>query len=328
MLASAKTTYPCQVDVAPREPESGAPSETNDEMVTALAPPPRRRSPVSIHSAAQWLRSTNHSPGVVAFIRRARRLLPGDPEFGDPLSTAGDGGPRAAARAADRLLRDRDAASREVSLGVLQVWQALTETVSRQPANPEVTLVFTDLVGFSTWSLQAGDEAALTLLRQVARAVEPPLLDAGGHIVKRMGDGIMAVFRNPTVAVAAVLAAQEALKSVEVNGYTPRMRVGIHTGRPQRLAADWLGVDVNIAARVMERATKGGIMVSSQTLDLITQSELDALGVVAKRARRPAFTHKAAGIPADLAIYRLKTLRELTASAETAETILRHSGDQ
>jgi class 3 adenylate cyclase len=330
LLASAKTTYPCQVEVAPRDPDSGAPLETNDEIVTTLAPAaPRRRSAVSMHgSAAQWLRSTDHSPGVVAFIRRARRLLPGDPEFGDPLSTAGEGGPRAAARAADRLLGDRDAASREVSLGVLQVWQALTEAVSRRPANPEVTLVFTDLVGYSTWSLQAGDEAALTLLRQVARAVEPPLLDAGGHIVKRMGDGIMAVFRNPTVAVAAVLAAQEALKSVEVNGYTPRMRVGIHTGRPQRLAADWLGVDVNIAARVMERATKGGIMVSSQTLDLIPQTELDALGVVAKRARRPVFTHKAGGIPADLAIYRLKTLRELTASAEAAETIRRHSGDQ
>ncbi|ETZ98206.1 adenylate cyclase domain protein [Mycobacterium kansasii 824] len=60
-----------------------------DETATAVAPSAsRRRSP------GQWLRSTNHSPGVVAFIRRARRLLPGDPEFGDPLSTAGDGGPR------------------------------------------------------------------------------------------------------------------------------------------------------------------------------------------------------------------------------------------
>jgi class 3 adenylate cyclase len=257
---------------------------------------------------------------VVAFVRRARRLLPGDPEFGDPLSTAGEGGPRAAARAADRLLGDRNAASREVSLSVLQVWQALTEAVSRQPANPEVTLVFTDLVGFSTWSLEAGDDAALALLRQVARAVEPPLLDAGGHIVKRMGDGIMAVFRNPTVAVGAVLAAREAMKSVEVNGYTPRMRVGIHTGRPQRLAADWLGVDVNIAARVMERATKGGVMVSSSTLDLIPQSELDALGVVAKRARRPVFASKLTGIPADLAIYRLRTRREFLPNVETAET--------
>lgn len=266
------------------------------------------------------MHSRNHSPGAVAFLRRARRLLPGDPEFGDPLSTAGEGGPRAAARAADRLLGDRDAVSREFSLGVLQVWQALTEAVSRRPANPEVTLVFTDLVGFSAWSLEVGDEAALTLLRQVSRAIEPPLLDAGGHIVKRMGDGIMAVFGDPTIAVRAVLAAKEALKSVEVAGYTPRMRVGIHTGRPQRMAADWLGVDVNIAARVMERGTKGGIMVSSSTLDLIPQSELDALGVVAKRARKPMFAHKPAGMPADLAIYRLKTRRELTASDDSDET--------
>jgi class 3 adenylate cyclase len=135
-----------------------------------------------------------------------------------------------------------------------------------------------------------------------------------------MGDGLMAVFRDPNVAVRAVLAAKEELKAVEVAGYTPRMRVGIHTGRPQRMAADWLGIDVNIAARVMERATKGGIMVSSSTLDLIPQGELDALGIVAKRARKPMFTQKPAGIPADLAIYRIKTLRELTASDDETAT--------
>ncbi|KBZ62975.1 adenylate/guanylate cyclase domain-containing protein [Mycobacterium colombiense] len=299
------------MELARRDLDPGEPEETEAQSVT-------QRSP--LHSATQWLHSRNRSPGAVALIRRARKLLPGDPEFGDPLSTAGDGGPRAAARAADRLLGDRDAVSREVSLGVLQVWQALTEGVSRRPANAEVTLVFTDLVGFSTWSLQAGDDAALALLRQVARAIEPPLLDAGGHIVKRMGDGLMAVFGDPTVAVRAVLAAKESLKSVEVAGHTPRMRVGIHTGRPQRLAADWLGVDVNIAARVMERGTKGGIMVSSSTLDLIPQSELDALGVEAKRTRKPVFGPKPAGIPDDLAIYRLKTLKELSGSDDTAET--------
>jgi class 3 adenylate cyclase len=154
-------------------------------------------------------------------VRRARRALPGDPEFGDPLSAAGDGGPRAAARATERLMPDRAAASREVSLGALQMWQALTERVSRQPANPEATLVFTDLVNFSAWSLQAGDDATLTLLRRVAQAVEPPLFNAGGGVVKRMGDGIMAVFRGPLVAVGAALATQDAIKSVEVDGYTP-----------------------------------------------------------------------------------------------------------
>lgn len=204
-----------------------------------------------------WLQSANRSPGVVAAVRRFRRALPGDPEFGDPLSVAGDGGPRAAARVADRLL-ERDAASREVSLGALQVWQALTERVSGRPANREVTLVFTDLVGFSSWSLRAGDDATLRLLRRVAQVAEPPLLEAGGHIVKRMGDGMMAVFGDPATAVRAVLVALDAVKGIEVDGYTPRMRVGIHTGRPQRIGSDWLGVDVNITARVMDAPPRAG----------------------------------------------------------------------
>lgn len=268
---------------------------------------------------AAWLHHTNHNPDVVALIRRARRMLPGDPDFGDPLSAAGDGGARAAARAADRLLRDRDAATREVSLATLQVWQALTERVSGRPANPEVTLVFTDLVGFSSWSLQAGDDATLRLLRRVAQVAEPPLLDAGGHIVKRMGDGMMAVFRDPATAVRATIAAREAVRTVEVDGYTPRMRAGIHTGRPQRIGSDWLGVDVNIAARVMDRATRGGLIVSEKTLECVAQDDLDALGVTVKRVRRQVFGGRSHGVPPDLAMYRLRTRRDVPAEEDADE---------
>ncbi len=279
-------------------------------------PSPDHRPSFSLDEAAAWLNRTTNDVRIVDLVRRVRRVLPGDPEFGDPLSTAGDGGPQAAARAADRLMGDRSAASREVSLGALQVWQALTQRMSRVPGNAEATLVFTDLVGFSTWSLQSGDDATLTLLRRVSRAIEPPLLDAGGRIVKRMGDGLMAVFRDPLVAVAAVLAAQEAIRHVEVNGHTPRMRVGIHTGRPQRLADDWLGVDVNIAARVMERAAKGGIVVSGPTLERIDPAALNELGVVAKRARRQVLAAKTSGVPADLTMYRLKVVRQSPSDAD------------
>jgi adenylate cyclase len=275
-----------------------------DEVPDRPATPPRSSG------ALGWLKNTNHSPAVVAFLRRARRALPGDPEFGDPLSADGVGGPRAAARAADRLL-EREAASREVSLGALQVWQALTERVSGKPANREVTLVFTDLVGFSSWSLGAGDDATLKLLRRVSQVVEPPLLEAGGHIVKRMGDGIMAVFAEPVTAVRAAIAARDALKAVEVGGYTPRMRVGIHTGRPQRIGSDWLGIDVNIAARVMERAPRGELVVSASTLEQISHDEFESLGVTAKRLRKQVFTAKQDGVPADLIMYRLKTRRQL-----------------
>jgi class 3 adenylate cyclase len=265
---------------------------------------------------AAWLHNTNHNPGIVALIRRARRALPGDPDFGDPLSAAGEGGPRAVARATDRLLPERDVATREVSLATLQIWQALTERVSGRPANPEVTLVFTDLVGFSSWALQAGDDATLRLLRRVAQAAEPPLLEAGGQIVKRMGDGMMAVFRDPATAVRATIAAREAVRNVEVDGYTPRMRAGVHTGRPQRIGSDWLGVDVNIAARVMERAARGGLIVSEKTLERIPEDELAALGVTVKRVRRQVFGHRANGVPADLAMYRLRTRRDLPAEDE------------
>jgi class 3 adenylate cyclase len=260
---------------------------------------------------ASWLRNTNRNPGVVAAIRRARKMLPGDPEFGDPLSTAGDGGAQAAARAADRLMREREVATREVGLATLQVWQAITERVSGRPADGEVTIVFTDLVGFSAWALQAGDEATLRLLRQVAQAAEPPLLDAGGHIVKRMGDGMMVVFTDAFTAVRATIAAREAVKSVEVEGFTPRMRAGIHTGRPQHLGGDWLGVDVNIAARVMDRATRGELIISEKTLEEIPVIELESLGVTVKRVRRQIFGPRQDGIPPDLVMYRLKTRYDL-----------------
>ncbi len=267
-----------------------------------------------------WLTGVNHNDGVIAFLRRVRRALPGDPEFGDPLSVSGVGGPRAAARAADRLL-EREAVTREVSLGALQVWQALTERVSGRPANAEVTLVFTDLVGFSTWSLRAGDDATLRLLRRVAQVVEPPLLESGGHIVKRMGDGLMAVFADPTTAVRAVIEAREAVKSLDVDGYTPRMRVGIHTGRPQRIGSDWLGIDVNLAARVMERATRGELVVSEATLQRIPDEEFDTLGVTAKKLRRQVFGAKQGGVPADFGMYRLRTRRQLSGDEDEGEAV-------
>jgi class 3 adenylate cyclase len=266
-----------------------------------------------------WLRNTNRNPNIIAAIRRARRALPGDPEFGDPLSAAGDSGPQAAARAADRLMPDRDAATREVSLATLQLWQAITERVSGRPANAEVTLVFTDLVSFSEWALQAGDDATLRLLRRVAQVSEPPMLDSGGQIVKRMGDGMMAVFAEPATAVRATLEALEAVNTVEVEGYTPRMRAGIHTGRPQRIGSDWLGVDVNVAARVMERATRGGLIVSGQTLERVSVEDLESLGVNTKRVRRQVFAPRQSGVPTDLVMYRVTANRDASAEGETDE---------
>jgi class 3 adenylate cyclase len=311
------------VDSGPVEdsptPAQNEPSGAQNEPSGAQNEPSgAQNQPTPAQKVPEWLRNTNRNPGVVSMIRRARRALPGDPDFGDPLSAAGDGGPQAIARAADRLMPDRDAATREASLAALQVWQAVTEKVSGRPANSEVTLVFTDLVSFSDWSLRVGDEVSLRLLRRVAQAAEPPVLDSGGHIVKRMGDGMMAVFTDAVTAVRATLAALEAVNTVEVDGYTPRMRAGIHTGRPQRIGSDWLGVDVNIAARVMDRAVRGGLIVSETTLAKISEADLKSLGVSVTRVRRQMFAPRQHGVPADLVMYRFKA-RPATPAEDSAD---------
>lgn len=52
-----------------------------------------------------------------------------------------------------------------------------------------MALLFTDLVGFSSWALHAGDAAVLELLREVGTEVEAVIARHDGRIVKRLGDG-------------------------------------------------------------------------------------------------------------------------------------------
>jgi hypothetical protein len=60
-------------------------------------------------------------------------------------------------------------------------------------------------------------------------------------------------------------------------------------------------------------------MVSGMTLDQLAQTDLAALGVVAKRAHRPVFAGKTPGLPPDLAIYRLRTVRETASDLSGVE---------
>jgi class 3 adenylate cyclase len=129
-----------------------------------------------------------------------------------------------------------------------------------------------------------------------------------------MGDGILAVFPDHVAAVRAVRTARNALKSLEVQGYRPVIRAGIHTGRPQRIGSDWLGTDVYLAAMIMECAGKGALLVSGTTLEQISD-QLDTLGVTVKRVHRPMFS-RSSGDSADIEMYRLETRSGADGSAE------------
>jgi adenylate cyclase len=246
---------------------------------------------------ARVARKLDRDPRFLAAVKRARQLLPGDSRFGDPLSTSGSKAPHVVGRRLSTLTAESPGLSRELGLGALQVWQALSEAQGRGMGDEELAILFTDLVGFSDWALEAGDARALELLRDVGEATEPPIEDHGGEVVKRLGDGVLAVMPDAHSAIDATFEACERLGDIEVDGYHPQLRAGLHVGRPRKLGGDYLGVDVNIAARLIEQAGGDEILVSDRAL-----ADLDTKEVEAKRLRR----FKAKGAPSELTAYAVK----------------------
>ena len=158
---------------------------------------------------SRQLRRLNRDMRLVQGARAAREWLPGDERYGNPLSTGGERPSEVAGRQLTELTAGSPGVLRELGLGAVQVWQALSEAQGRGRGDEELAIVFTDLTGFSTWALERGDTVAVNLLRDVAEALEPALADHGGTIVKRLGDGVMAVFVEPQAAVDGVLDARE-----------------------------------------------------------------------------------------------------------------------
>ena len=252
--------------------------------------------PAVVERRASWrrrvavrLRTVDTDPRLVEAARRARWRLPGDERYGDPLSTAGDRPAHLLGQRVATLNGDRPSTLRELGLGAIQVWQALSEAQGRGHGGAEVAILFTDVVGFSDWALEAGDARAVELLRRVAEAVETPVAAHGGTLVKRMGDGHMAVFALATdgdavaSAVAAARAAVAAVAGIELAGHRPALRAGLHVGSPRRLGSDWFGVDVNVAARVGAAAGPGEVLISAAA-----RERLGASAVTGPRRRLDA----------------------------------------
>jgi class 3 adenylate cyclase len=187
---------------------------------------------------------------------------------------------------------------REAGMGALQMWQAVSEAQGRGRGETELTIVFTDLSNFSDWALDAGDDQAIDLLRDVGQAIEPPVIDHGGRVVKRLGDGMMAVVAEPVEALEAVREGRDNLDEVECDGYEPKLRAGLHVGKPRKIGGDYLGVDVNIAARLAENAGADEILVSETLLEALGDKD----GLEVKKKRK----FKVKGVPKDMTAHTVR----------------------
>ena len=253
----------------------------------------KKADPIDSEGIRDVVRRTDANPQLVATARFLRALIPGgEPETAEM--------PEPMQRLVQEVQPEGPSTLREIGKGALQAWHALSEAQRRRQGTADVAILFTDLVGFSDWALEAGDEAALEVLRRVGDAEQKAISDNKGAVVKRLGDGAMAVFSDAEQAVSAALEAQRQISKIEVEGYRPAQRAGVHKGTPRKVKGDFLGVDVNIAARVGDCAEGGEVLVSEPV-----REALDKRRFRFGRSREL----DAAGAPADLTVCSVKRRR-------------------
>src|SRR5260221_2526858 len=132
-----------------------------------------------------------------------------------------------------------------------------------------VTLLFTDIEG-STRLLQHVGERYASLLEACRSLLRAAFLQFHGYEVDTQGDAFFVAFARATDAVAAAVAGQRVLFTYAwPEGVMVRVRMGLHTGEPQRTADGYVGLDVHRAARIMSAGYGGQVLLSQATRELV-----------------------------------------------------------
>ena len=160
-------------------------------------------------------------------------------------------------------------------------------------------VVFTDIVDFTRYNAERGDDAAVELLEQQSRLVRE-LLPPCARVVKELGDGLM--LWVPDVSRRSRRASRFRRGSTEQQqGDDPIfVRIGGHWGTPRRRGDDFVGIVVNLAARIVDLAGAGEVLVSEALLD--AAGDLSALHAHAHELG-PVYVK---GVPDPVALYRVE----------------------
>ena len=158
---------------------------------------------------------------------------------------------------------------------------------------PSCAIAFTDIVGFTEFTAAHGDEAALQVLDLQGRIVRE-VLPHESRVVKELGDGLMLWFPDGRTAIDTCLR----LRRRFVDARAPLwVRIGLHWGTPHRRGDDYVGHDVNVAARIVDLAGPGELLVSDSLRTVLDDEgqgvRLEELGPVVMK-----------GIPDPVGLFR------------------------
>src|SRR3954463_13646818 len=203
---------------------------------------------------------------------------------------------------------------------------ALAEEAPQREERRIVSVVFVDLVGFTSRSEQLDPEDVRAILAPYHSTVRDELESFGGVVEKFVGDAVMAVFGAPTShgddperAVRAALAVREAVTAL--NAARPELELSIrgavNTGeavvtlsaRPSHGEAMVAGDVVNTASRLQAHAPVGEIVVGAETY-LATRAAIEyepAEPVTAKGQAKPISAWRVLGATSALGERDLST---------------------
>lgn len=182
-----------------------------------------------------------------------------------------------------------------------------------QPEPRLVTIVFTDIVGFTQLSNDLGPRRIAELLNEYLDAMTRAIFEYGGTVDKFMGDGVLALFGAPEDlspaeqihrAIAAARRMHQSLAQLNQGwqrlGIRPvQFRCGIHHGTAvvgmfgsaERTDFTAIGPSVNMAARLQEAAQPNGILVSEEVGQYLrADAILEAQPLLLKGISAPVMT--------------------------------------
>ena len=149
-----------------------------------------------------------------------------------------------------------------------------------------VTFLFTDIEGSTRLLQELGDRYRGVQDRHTA-ILRQAIAEHDGVEVRTEGDSFFATFRTPSRALWAAVAAQRTLAVQEwPHGGSLRVRMGMHTGEGVLGGDDYIGLDVNRAARIGATGWGGQIVLSDATRSLILHELPDGISIRSQGVHR------------------------------------------
>ncbi|MES2209791.1 MAG: adenylate/guanylate cyclase domain-containing protein [Chloroflexota bacterium] len=139
------------------------------------------------------------------------------------------------------------------------------------PVGPAVVFLFTDIEGSTRSERSVGSAVWASIVARHDFLLREAIEGCGGTVVKTEGDAFFAAFDDPVAALRAAAQAQHAVAGEAwAGGLTIRVRMGLHLGEGRLRSArtgeseDYVGIDVNYAARIAAAGNGRQIVVSAQ----------------------------------------------------------------